>query len=230
MLLTAVTFWPSSLGGRATMLIVHGDSMLPSQHNGDLVVAWSQPTYRVGELVAFAANLDRSTPLAARVMHRITAVNADQTIRTQGDNRSTADTFFTTPEDVLGKVGLTIPRGGYLLWILSRWWTLGALGGAMVGMRLLPRRLAGSGWRPHHSVLGLTQGSRDELPRDSPIPGDLGDRRSLCAQLTEHLDPGQTTRLFEPCHPRRQVVLARPRADLLGENRTDASPRAQVSQ
>ncbi len=149
----AVVFllWPARFGGSATILIVQGNSMQPALGNGDLVVARSRDTYHAGDIVVFDVNRP-GVASSARVMHRIMSIAADGTIITQGDNRATADEFGTTTSDIVGEAQLTIPNGGTILWVLSRWWTLAGVAGVLTILALLgtetpsrPRRRARRG-------------------------------------------------------------------------------------
>ena len=68
-------FWaqylrPQSLGGRAAYVLVSGKSMLPRYHTGDLVLVEKQPSYHVGQLIAY--RVPKGDPMAgAQVIHRI---------------------------------------------------------------------------------------------------------------------------------------------------------------
>ena len=41
-----------------------------------------------------------------------------------------------TVDDVIGEARVTVPRGGQLLWLLSRWWMLAVIGGLLIGLLL----------------------------------------------------------------------------------------------
>lgn len=127
-----VGFWPSRFGGATTMVVVQGDSMLPTARNGDLLLSRSQRHYEVGDLIVYETH-----PAPTKVIHRITEVLSDGSFVTQGDNRTTADAVRPTPSDVIGKERFTIPYGGYILWLCSRWWTLGLVTGLLITLRLL---------------------------------------------------------------------------------------------
>ena len=125
--------WPTQLGGDTSVLVVQGNSMYPTLSNGDLVVARRQDHYHSGQIVVFDVRLPGSST-HARVMHRILAIAADGAVTTQGDNRTTSDEFGTTTDDIIGEAVASIPRGGRVLWLLSRWWTLGAVSGLITVM------------------------------------------------------------------------------------------------
>ena len=47
-----IYFWPTSFGGDTTIMIVQGNSMLPTILPGSLVVAKEAPGYHVDDIVA----------------------------------------------------------------------------------------------------------------------------------------------------------------------------------
>jgi len=136
LLIVVAWLWPTWLGGRSSVLQVQGHSMEPVRHNGDLVLARSQAAYHVGDVIVFRMRI-AGADATLRVMHRIVATNADGTFTTQGDNRPLPDGYQPSPGDVLGRSRLAIPYGGLALWLLSRWWTLGAVGGILITLLLL---------------------------------------------------------------------------------------------
>jgi len=184
----AVWFWPSRLGGATTVLVVQGDSMLPTHHSGDLVIARSRARYERGDVIVFAIRPSGSSTATTRVMHRIVAIGDDGSIVTQGDNRSNPDSFETTAADVIGEARWAVPRGGVALWLFSRWWFLGAVGGALIALRLL--QVSGD-------EVGVAKDARDELAGHAPHAGDLAEAAALAGEGAEHLDAGETACFFE---------------------------------
>ena len=134
----AALLWPRSLGGATTLVVVRGDSMLPGASDGDLVVAREAAVYAPGDVVVFRVATGRAGR-DAHVMHRVLSIGRDGTVVTKGDNRITADGLPTTIGDLVGTRRITVPAGGRVLWLLSRWWVLGAIGGAIVTVHLLGR-------------------------------------------------------------------------------------------
>lgn len=132
----AVWIWPARFGGDTTVLAVEGSSMQPTFNSGDLVVARTLDHYNVGDIVIF--RVPTTAGHSANVVHRIIALNADGTVTTQGDNRSTADGFHTTMRDIVGEAKFHIPRGVLALRVLGQWWLLALLTGALVTARLWP--------------------------------------------------------------------------------------------
>lgn len=141
--------WPTRLGGATTVLVVQGNSMYPTLANGDLVLARSQDRYHSGQIVVFDVQFPGSSS-RLRVMHRILAIAADGTVTTRGDNRATSDEFGTTTDDIIGEAVATVPRGGTVLWFMSRWWTLAAASGLITVMSLWKdeRRQDGASTQP----------------------------------------------------------------------------------
>lgn len=134
-----VWLWPASLGGRASFAVVHGHSMEPRFHSGDLVIAQRQADYAVGDIVVFRARFTTGGAVAGLVVHRIVEIRADGTIVTQGDHRATADHFPLQEADVVGRVRARVPRASTLLWLLSRWWVLAPMTGLVTALTLWPQ-------------------------------------------------------------------------------------------
>lgn len=86
---TAWFLWPTTFGGRTQFVIVHGNSMDPLYHNGDLLYARAASDYGVGDIAVYSIP-DGDLGAGALVVHRITAVN-DGEFTLTGDNRTTAD-------------------------------------------------------------------------------------------------------------------------------------------
>ncbi len=106
---------PQGLGGRADWVLVSGTSMLPRFHTGDLVLVEHQPSYHVGEVVAY--HVPKGQPGAGFVViHRIIGGNGATGWRTQGDNRTAPDLWRPTNHDVMGAKLVRVPDA----WILLR--------------------------------------------------------------------------------------------------------------
>lgn len=138
--LLGVWFWgfaPSSLGGRATMVVVHGSSMEPLLHGGDVVVVHQQDDYRVGDLVVFL------TEERGEVIHRLVEHTPTGWL-TRGDNRPSNDLWTVPDGAILGKQWLTIPVVGKTLpWIHDH----------MLAFATLCAVLAMVPYLPHHRRL-----------------------------------------------------------------------------
>jgi signal peptidase I len=125
------TWWmgaPPALGGTTSYVVTSGTSMLPRFHTGDLAVVRSEPTYSVGEIVAY-----RSTVLDAVVLHRIVAID-DGRYTFKGDNNAWVDPDPATKSQLLGALWLQIPHGGLWLRKLQTPLGVGLLGATAAGL------------------------------------------------------------------------------------------------
>ena len=103
-------FAPVPLGGNAAYVIVNGISMEPGFHLGDLVIVRSSSHYDIGDAVVY-----KNQGMGGRnVFHRIIETNLDRYVL-KGDNNSWVDTYQPTQKEVIGKLWIHIPRGGWLL-------------------------------------------------------------------------------------------------------------------
>lgn len=113
----------------ATIVVTRGDSMQPTIHTGDLVLAWPASSYNVGDVVAY-----RSSMLDTTVLHRI--VRHDEGGWTfQGDNNSWLDPEQPSDEQLLGRQILHVPNAGSALaWAAqARLWLIIATVGLIAG-------------------------------------------------------------------------------------------------
>ncbi|HHX65875.1 MAG TPA: hypothetical protein GX702_13415 [Chloroflexi bacterium] len=115
---------PAALGGPASYIIVSGSSMRPTLEDGDLVVVRRQPTYAVGDVVAFRTD-------QGNVIHRIVGGSPEEGYLLQGDNRDYADEWRPRVEDVLGRRWLHLPSGGRALPSLRQPYFMAALTGGL---------------------------------------------------------------------------------------------------
>ena len=107
----AIYFWPSSYGGDTTIMMVQGQSMLPTILPGSLVVAKSAPEYHIGDIVAYE---QREGSASKMIVHRIVDVE-EQGFVIQGDNNPKKDAGFPTEDVILGKVLFSTPYVGDLI-------------------------------------------------------------------------------------------------------------------
>lgn len=103
---------PPQLGGSTTYAIVHGTSMEPRFHRGDLVLLRASSEYRVGDIVSY-----ESQDLGRTVMHRIVERSGDR-YAFKGDNNDFLDSSKPQRVEVTGKLWLRIPGGGKVLGML----------------------------------------------------------------------------------------------------------------
>lgn len=136
-LVWAVTFRPTALGGPATFVIVSGHSMEPRLHTGDLVVLRAQEDYKPGDVVTYP--VPEGVPGAGRlVIHRIIGGSADTGFTTQGDNRDQPDDWTPTGREVLGAEWFMVPGlGDRIAWLLDPAMLAAVSGGAAVVMVML---------------------------------------------------------------------------------------------
>jgi signal peptidase I len=105
---------PVELGGPASYIIVSGTSMEPTLQSGDLVVTRRRADYPIGSVITY--RVSEGTPGGGKlVIHRVIGGNTADGLRTQGDNRDTADEWQPTYDDVVGEQWLTIPGAGSVL-------------------------------------------------------------------------------------------------------------------
>jgi signal peptidase len=105
---------PVALGGPASYLIVHGDSMNPVLASGDLVLARVQPSYGVGELVIYSVPRGQ-IGAGDTVIHRIVGGTASAGYTLKGDNNPAPDPWAVPRSDILGEATTVIPGVGNLL-------------------------------------------------------------------------------------------------------------------
>ena len=138
----AVFLRPVSLGGPADYVIVSGHSMEPMFHTGDVVVAFEQRSYAIGDVVVY--RVPAGEPAAGdRVIHRIVGGSAATGFVMKGDNKEGVDPWRPTTKDVVGKNVLRIPDAGEGLLFLRT-----PLGVALIaGLTTLLVALAGGATR-----------------------------------------------------------------------------------
>lgn len=115
LVLVLLLFVPTSVGGAASYVRVHGNSMYPTLRSGDTVVLVRDDHYEVGDIVAF-----RSEQLGgAVVIHRIISAEPDGTFVTQGDHNGFVDGFHPSNDDILGRRMARIPGGNAVITFLQ---------------------------------------------------------------------------------------------------------------
>ena len=104
-----VAFAPAALGGPLTYAVIHGTSMEPRLHQGDLVLLRPAGGYDPGQVVGY------HDPLLKRlVLHRIVGNDGTRFI-TKGDNNNFRDQTTPEPGQVVGRLWLRIPHAGGLI-------------------------------------------------------------------------------------------------------------------
>src|SRR5581483_7429117 len=102
-------FAPVNIGGSTRYVVTSGISMEPRFHTGDLAIVRPAPSYRVGEIVAY-----HSTLLHVTVLHRIIARRGNRYVF-KGDNNNFIDPVQPTRSELLGKLWIHLPHGGFVL-------------------------------------------------------------------------------------------------------------------
>jgi signal peptidase I len=104
-----LAFAPTQAGGLASYVIIIGQSMEPEFHIGDLVIVHQEAAYHKGDAVAY-----KNPELNGFVFHRIIGQSLGQ-FSLQGDNNSWIDTYQPTSREILGKLWVHIPNGGFYI-------------------------------------------------------------------------------------------------------------------
>lgn len=99
-------FAPLGVGGRVAYVIITGSSMEPLLHDGDLALVRPQPSYTVGDVVAY-----RSDDLGQVVLHRIVSTDGN-TYRLQGDNNDFIDPEQPHRSQLVGTQWVHVDGGG----------------------------------------------------------------------------------------------------------------------
>lgn len=94
--------------------IVQSGSMEPAISTGSLVVIKAEERYHTGEVITFTAERTSDIPTTHRIV-RDTLEEGQLVYHTQGDANNAVDPQPVLPENVLGKVILSVPFLGYLL-------------------------------------------------------------------------------------------------------------------
>jgi len=106
-----IYFWPASFGGDTTIMMVQGQSMLPTILPGSLLVAKAAPEYNIGDIVAYE---QRDGGASKIVVHRIIDVDNNGFI-IKGDNNPKKDAGYPTEDEILGTVLFSTPYVGDIL-------------------------------------------------------------------------------------------------------------------
>jgi signal peptidase len=129
---------PTSLGGGATWVMIRGSSMLPGYRTGDLVIARTEATYDVGDIVAYRVPAGE-IGAGHIVVHRLTGGDAVSGFVVQGDNNDTPDPWHPTARDIVGEVWLRAPLIGFAVSAIREPAVLGALASALAVALMVAR-------------------------------------------------------------------------------------------
>ena len=129
-------FAPVRLGGSMHYLTIHGTSMEPKIHAGDVVVVRGQRTYGVGDVITYVSDMG-----GAVVLHRVIGM-VDGRYIMRGDNNNFDDRYQPSVDEVVGRKVVLIPRGATVIRFLAERRVLIV---AVVGALCLLAAAAGSG-------------------------------------------------------------------------------------
>jgi signal peptidase len=100
--------------GNVKVKVVKSGSMEPFMQVGGIVVIKPAPTYTVGDVITFGADTTTQIPTTHRIVEA-TGEGSNVAFTTKGDANDSADPSPTHPQDIEGKVLLSIPYIGYVL-------------------------------------------------------------------------------------------------------------------
>ena len=147
-----IYFWPVSLGGNTSILMVQGNSMLPTIVPGSLIIAKEAPEYYVDDIVAF--EMDVGGVGEKNVVHRIIE-DTPKGFVIKGDNNSKKDSGYYTKADIFGKVEFSTPYVGDALGMLRNPIVLVATAVMMFGVQSELNRRKKKKEKMRHLMYGI---------------------------------------------------------------------------
>lgn len=105
---------PQFLGGPIAYVLVSGESMEPTLHDNEFVIARRQDTYARGEIVVYRIP-ESETGAGGLVIHRIIGGSDQNGYVLQGDNRTTPDLWRPRSTDIAGRLLARVPMAGELI-------------------------------------------------------------------------------------------------------------------
>lgn len=156
----------SFLGGPATFIVVRGTSMLPTFHTGDFVLARSQTSYGVGEVVVYRVPRG-NIGAGEEVIHRIVAGSAATGYTLEGDNNNTADPWRVPAADIVGREVAVFPGAGETLLVIRSPIFAGGVA-AMVAVSLV---LFPPAWARRRRTVAVRLGGRLDAAPGAPPTG-----------------------------------------------------------
>jgi signal peptidase I len=159
---------PSSLGGSTSYAVVHGVSMEPRLHEGDLVLVRPASDYGVGDIVAY-----RNRDLGAVVLHRIVGIHDGRYVF-EGDNNGFVDSYRPQKSELVGRRWLRVPGAGRLV-VWLRVPRNAALLAALAALLLVAGGAEGAARRRRSRV--------EEVPEPRPTPAPQEGVRTAASAL-----------------------------------------------
>lgn len=146
----AFTLRPQAIGGPAVFVAVRGSSMLPTYHDGDLIVVESSAHYAVGEVAAY--RVPKGEIGAGKVViHRIVGGDATDGFVLQGDHNSAPDPWTPRQGDMVGIATLRLPNAGGVISLVRRPVILAGLAAALMVTLILIRPSPPKGDQPRRA-------------------------------------------------------------------------------
>jgi signal peptidase I len=142
---------PVALGGPVTYIVVSGESMEPTLHDGDFVALRERATYDLDAVVGFPVPQGEPGE-GTLVIHRVVGGGAEGFVM-QGDNKDAVDEWTPTRDEVVGEQWFTLPGVGAAIAQLRSPAVLAALVGGLTTVMLLNRRPEESGEAPQDKEL-----------------------------------------------------------------------------
>jgi signal peptidase I len=94
-----------AVSGQASIASVHGTSMAPNLHEGQLGVIWRSSHYTAGDVVGYHATWSGHD----RVLHRVRAVGPGETLIMRGDANQADDPQIVHRSDAIGRLAFILP-------------------------------------------------------------------------------------------------------------------------
>ncbi len=106
-----------ALNTETPMVAVASDSMVPVYYPGDLLIVKgaNMNSIKEGDVIVF-----KPPGFSIPIVHRVTKIYPDNTLRTKGDNNKEADPWKVKSDWIIGKVIFSIPKIGHLKLLLLK--------------------------------------------------------------------------------------------------------------
>lgn len=108
------------LNALGLIMVVEGTSMVPTYHDGDLLIIqrnMDKDKIEFGDIIIFHSPSNWNQLIVHRVIERVTISNQSH-FRTRGDNNNVADQWYVPEDNVVAVVTWNIPLLGQMLIII----------------------------------------------------------------------------------------------------------------